>query len=171
MDCNLLHWRIKDALRGLDEFLVKAPHICIQMGQLYLIMKRFEQAEHFFSMAVHDRPNFPGYRVNYANFLFIVGNYQKAIDQFKSALQKDPNNLLALEGLGGTYWKLGKHKKAIANFEKLIKLNPSLSTNTLFTIPKHDSRPIIPKAAISNVVSLSCKVCGCLLYTSPSPRD
>ncbi len=121
-----------DALQTLNKIQnhnkLLVPEIHNKMGQLYLLNKELEKAEYFFRMALESRPNSSGYRINYGNFLFIIGRYKEAITQFKFAIQSDPNRLLAFEGLGGAYLKIGDRDKAIVNFEKILRQDPKNET-------------------------------------------
>ena len=47
------------------------------------------------------------------------------IDNYKAALQKNPNNLQALVGLGNLYYQTNQDHEAIENFEKALALDPS----------------------------------------------
>ena len=47
------------------------------------------------------------------------------IDNYKAILQKEPNNLQALIGLGNLYYQTNQDSKAIESFEKALARDPS----------------------------------------------
>jgi tetratricopeptide (TPR) repeat protein len=96
-----------------------------KMGQVLLAKRQTQKAEYYFQLAISHRPEFSGYRINYGNFLILAKRYQEAVDQFKLALINNPEWILALEGLGGAYWKLGDQERAIACFKEILRLDQS----------------------------------------------
>ena len=59
--------------------------------------------------------------------MFVSIGTDAEIDNYKAALQRDPNNLQALIGLGNLYYQTNQDSEAIENFEKALKLDPSNS--------------------------------------------
>ena len=53
-----------------------------------------------------------------------VGDYGKAIDYYRLALQIDPNNVPALSGMGDTYTEMRAYEKTIEFYNKVIVLSP-----------------------------------------------
>ncbi|MBT4260161.1 MAG: tetratricopeptide repeat protein [Nitrospina sp.] len=49
-----------------------------------------------------------------------LGNYNKAIGEFKEALKINPNYFFGLNNLGNVYGKQGKYEEAINNFQKAL---------------------------------------------------
>ncbi len=101
------------------------PEVYNKMGQVFLAKRNTKKAEYYFKLAIRHRPEFSGYRINYGNFLILTMRYLEAVDQFKLALKNNPGWILALEGLGGAYWKLGDRERAMACFKEIIRLDPS----------------------------------------------
>jgi len=61
------------------------------------------------------------------NELFGRWEYESAIEEYKKALEPDPNSLLALNAqycIGQTLFRQGKYDTALETFKKLIKENP-----------------------------------------------
>ena len=77
---------------------------------------------------------------------------EKAIDSYNQAVEIDPNNVNALLSRGACYNKLGNYQKAIDDYSIALEKD-SLRTDK--------------KTLMRNID----RVLGCLLYTSPSPRD
>lgn len=56
--------------------------------------------------------------------LSVKGNLEKALIIFQEIVEKEPNNLYALNNLGKTYLDLNKIDDAIASFQKALAINP-----------------------------------------------
>ena len=54
-----------------------------------------------------------------------AGKYDLAIEQFRKALEMDPNHAPAHTNLGSTYLAMGKHEEAIVELEKAKALDSS----------------------------------------------
>jgi tetratricopeptide (TPR) repeat protein len=53
---------------------------------------------------------------------YIAGDYERAIEAGKVAVEKDPNNLKAHYCLGRTYYKIGEFKLALEHMKKAESL-------------------------------------------------
>jgi tetratricopeptide (TPR) repeat protein len=60
--------------------------------------------------------------------LFRAGQYEKALDYFKNAVQADPNDWEAYQDLGDTYAKLNDSADARDAYQKSLQINPNNST-------------------------------------------
>ena len=97
-----------------------------------LISKGFE---------LHKNGDFKGALRNYlkvdksdnanSTLLFLIGNVylqlneiDNSINYFKKSISKDPNNISALNNLGGALQRNKKYKEAINVYEKAIKIKP-----------------------------------------------
>jgi len=61
------------------------------------------------------------------NELFSMWEYESAIEEYKKALEPDPNSLLALNAqycIGQTWFRMGKYDLAMGTFKKLVKEYP-----------------------------------------------
>ncbi|GFP34143.1 super killer protein 3, partial [Candidatus Hakubella thermalkaliphila] len=58
--------------------------------------------------------------INYKN----KGQYEKAITEYKKAIQTNPNLSQAYDNLGIIYVKMGLYGQAIAAYEKALEINP-----------------------------------------------
>ncbi len=54
-----------------------------------------------------------------------LGNYERAIAEFKAALEINPNYTFALNNLGNVYGKLKQFELAKGYFERVVKLDPN----------------------------------------------
>src|SRR5579872_1080355 len=59
--------------------------------------------------------------------LFRAGQYAKALDYFKNAVQADPNDAEAYADLGDTYMKMGDSQNARDAYNKSLQINPNNS--------------------------------------------
>ena len=53
-----------------------------------------------------------------------LNEIDNSINYFKKSISKDPNNISALNNLGGALQRNKKYKEAINVYEKAIKINP-----------------------------------------------
>jgi tetratricopeptide (TPR) repeat protein len=58
------------------------------------------------------------------NELARTGEFDKAIDEYKAALQEEPNNVSVLTNLGVAYYNTGQLDEAIAQYEKALETAP-----------------------------------------------
>jgi hypothetical protein len=59
------------------------------------------------------------------NKLFLQKNYDKAEKYYKAAIQVDPNNWKAHQGLGNVYYAQGQKPKALSEYQTALKINPN----------------------------------------------
>ncbi len=64
-------------------------------------------------------------RNNLGTEYFEMGDFDKAMEQFKIALALDPNNVSTISNIGSTLSSQGKKDEAKYYYEKAIKLNPT----------------------------------------------
>jgi Flp pilus assembly protein TadD len=69
-------------------------------------------------------PNVAGFHGSLAVFYIRQNMTEKAIGEYNAALQKDPNSLSALMGLGIIYDTQKKYDKAKEQYQKVLKINP-----------------------------------------------
>ena len=58
------------------------------------------------------------------NYFFSDGNYNKAIEFYKKAIEVNPSFVSCYHNLGITYFILGKYSESIKNFEKITSIQP-----------------------------------------------
>ena len=69
-------------------------------------------------------PNIPGFHITLGNFYIRQNRTEKGIEEYNASLQKDPNALFALMGLGLIYDIQKKYDKAKEHYQKVLKINP-----------------------------------------------
>jgi tetratricopeptide (TPR) repeat protein len=57
--------------------------------------------------------------------LYSAQNYAQAVQYFGAAIQLDPNNAAALQGRANCYYAQGQYQNALADYQKVLSLNPS----------------------------------------------
>ena len=54
----------------------------------------------------------------------ILGQYERAIQDYDEAIGVDPQYEAAYNNRGMAYWRLGQHERAIQDYDEAIRLNP-----------------------------------------------
>ncbi|MBI4689178.1 MAG: tetratricopeptide repeat protein [Nitrospirae bacterium] len=97
------------------------PDIYAWYGATLLNMKYAETALQQYRKAVEISPDVPDYHAGVG--LSLINIYmdraKESIDAFQKALQIDPNNISALEGLGFVYASIGKKDLAVEMYNRL----------------------------------------------------
>jgi cytochrome c-type biogenesis protein CcmH/NrfG len=62
------------------------------------------------------------------NLCLTRGAYDKAEEEFRKALSRDPQNTQIMHSLGNSLYHAGKYKEALKIFEKIISLDPADSS-------------------------------------------
>lgn len=71
-------------------------------------------------------PHSPKNHNNLGDYYSRHGDYEKAIEEFKSAIELNPDYGDAYHNLGNAYRETGNNEEAIANYKKATSLNPNL---------------------------------------------
>lgn len=79
--------------------------------------------------AVKDNSKDATARKEYAVALYVVGDKEKAVEQYEAAIKLDDQDAITYNNLGNVYRDLKQTNKAIEAYKKSIELNPS-SVNT-----------------------------------------
>jgi len=89
--------------------------------EIELIQAKIELTRDFYGL---EKPVW--YFMKLGNFYFESKDYEKAIEQYKEVLEKEPENANALFNRGRAYEEKGYHDKAIEDYDiYLEKINPS----------------------------------------------
>lgn len=76
--------------------------------------------------AAKTSPSSPQNHNNLGDYYGRRGEYEKAIEEFKKAIELQPNYGDAYHNLGNTYQQIGKIDMAIENYQKALQFNPRL---------------------------------------------
>jgi Flp pilus assembly protein TadD len=93
------------------------------LGGLYEMNKEVTQAEVNYKKAIEMNPNVSGFHSSLAIFYVRQNLVQKAIEEYNAALQKAPDSLSALMGLGVIYDTQKKSDKSKEYYQKALKIN------------------------------------------------
>lgn len=113
---------------GAVEFLQRANKLkpddydtIVNLANAYFDSNRYEDAEKSYLAALALKPNEVAVRTD-LGLTYVVRpqpDYEKAIKEFNTALEKDPKNAMALQNLTIAYTKMGDAAKANENVAKL----------------------------------------------------
>jgi len=128
-----LYYQIQ-RFEGAVEFLKRANElkpddhgVIVQLANAYFDSGKYEDAEKWYTTALQKKPDDANVRTDLAlTFAFrSAPNYDRAIQEFKKALEIDPNHVLALQNLTVAYSKKGDGANARATLAKLESIDPT----------------------------------------------
>lgn len=127
-----LYYQIQ-RFEGSIEFLDRANKIkpgdygvMVQLGNANFDSSKYEGAEKWYTAALEKKPDDVNVRTDLGlTFVFRdPPNYDRAIQEFKRSLEKDPNHIQTLQNLTVAYSKKGDAANAKATLAKLESLDP-----------------------------------------------
>lgn len=133
-----LYYQIQ-RFEGAVEFLKRAKElkpddygVTVQLGNANFDSGKYEEAEKWYSAALTKKPDDVNVRTDLGlTFVFRdTPDFQRAIQEFKRSLEKDPNHVQTLQNLTVAYTKSGDMANArttLAQFESLDPGNPAIS--------------------------------------------
>lgn len=129
-EAGVLLWRNGQARRAID-FLSRAVALSPDLyeAQYYLGIASYELGDHQAALrhlqeATRCLPESPSPHVHMAFAQTALGNLQGAIDQFRRAREKDPQDIRFFHFLGEALEKAGQVKEAERQFVAAAKINP-----------------------------------------------
>jgi tetratricopeptide (TPR) repeat protein len=130
-----LYYQIQ-RFEGSIEFLARANKIkpddygvTVQLGNANFDANKYGEAEKWYNAALAKKPDDVDVRTDLGlTFVFRdPPNYDRAIQEFKRVLQKDPNHIQTLQNLTVAYSKKGEADNAKATLAKLEGVDPTNS--------------------------------------------
>jgi serine/threonine-protein kinase len=112
----------------IDETLAEAQMSLAMVKSFY--EWDWSGAEKEYERAIELNPNYARAHANHAYYLMVVnekGWFEKAMAEFKRALELDPASLSINANLGWFYTTAGLHDQAIAQLHKTLEMDPSYS--------------------------------------------
>ena len=108
-------------------------------------LKNYDEAEQAFKTYITLIPNNPNPYDSYAELLLKMGQYDESIDQYKMALEKDPDFTVSLIGIGNNYVFKGNFDEARNFYQKCFdqskNINQKLSAlNWIATSYVHEGK-------------------------------
>ena len=132
---------LKEAI-GLDSKYAPAYNM---LGYSESGLKNYVEAEQAFRTYISLIPNNPNPYDSYAELLLKMGQYDESIDQYKMALEKDPDFTVSLIGIGNDYVFKGNFDEARNYYQKCFdqtnNINQKLSAlNWIATSYVHEGK-------------------------------
>lgn len=125
----LLHaGRIEEGLRALERAVSLDPQwssLHYNLGLAYARQERYEQAEQEWRQALALYPDAPHIRSSLSRLLIERGRFAEALTEAESALQQDPEFVLAIGNRAWALEGLGRLEEAAAGYERVLAKNPS----------------------------------------------
>ena len=115
-----------------------APSRINKLGVLYARYGYYDRAEDEFKKIV-SRTEYRPALVNMGNISYLKENYSEALDYFKRANSKNPENLSSLLGIAKVSYELEKYDAVQTAFTKVEHLNPDLANDYSYLVSKNDS--------------------------------
>lgn len=106
---------------------MELPQCLYYIGRIYVLQRRFRDAEESFKEAIRQDPTNPDYYVELGKIYFRSRMYNEALANFSKALQQDPNAREAYFGRGNTLYRLGNADEAKVDFKSGLSIDPSLA--------------------------------------------
>ena len=104
----------------------KNPELLTNIGNLYYDAQQYPVAVDYYARELQIKPSDASVRTDMATAYWYLGNTDRAIAEFNTALTYAPTNPSTLFNLGLVKWQ-GKHDSAgaIADWKKLLATNPN----------------------------------------------
>ncbi len=122
-----------DALKRAVELEPKNPQFYTEIGNMYLLLGRKDEARAEFEKAIDKKANYAPANINIALLLEQDGLVDEAIRKLETLQARNANNVEILFQLGRLYYNVVETDKAIAQFIAALKINPNYS-NALYSL-------------------------------------
>lgn len=97
------------------------------MGQIFTVQAFYDAAREQFQLGLQSNPNYADLYIEMAYNSFANSRLPEAIIWFKDALEVDPDNAAAYDGLAYMYLQLGDDVQAEENALRSVELNPHVA--------------------------------------------
>ncbi|MBW1989150.1 MAG: tetratricopeptide repeat protein [Deltaproteobacteria bacterium] len=134
-DLGLVYLALEDPQQAVEHFeraLELNPEynaVLNNLGAAYLAMRQWDKAEEVFTRLNHDlmyaSPHLPLHNLGYVHYQ--KGNYAKAIEYYKRALEFAPEFSQSYRGMGRAYMAMRQYQQAIRALEKAVELAPQFA--------------------------------------------
>jgi len=104
----------------------KNAELLVNLGNMYYDAHEYKEATTYYSRALQIQPRNTTVRLDLGNAYGFLGNADRAIAEFQTVLETNPNQANALFNLGLVQWR-GKMdaEAALASWQKLLDTNPA----------------------------------------------
>lgn len=120
---------IKNQVKDLDQRIVKSgnnPRLINQLGILYARYGLLDEAEKQFRRILRET-EYTAALINMGNIRFIRKDNRGALDYYRRALKKNPNNPKVMLSLARVHYELEKYNDALDLFEKVRLIAPEIA--------------------------------------------
>ncbi|MEN6371794.1 MAG: tetratricopeptide repeat protein [Armatimonadota bacterium] len=121
------------AAERAESMNIHHPQLCLCRGNALLLMKRYEEAIHWFKSALETGQNITitgdmaalGYKTYYgmASAYSALGDYTKAVQFGEKAVTENPNHALSHELLADSYLNLKQYNKCRTHIDRCLELD------------------------------------------------
>jgi len=94
------------------------------LGNQFMENRQFSQSINVFSDIINSQPNFAEAWNKRATIYYIIGNYEKSINDIFTTLELEPRHFGALDGLAQIYFTQDKFYEAAQTYRKILKILP-----------------------------------------------
>ncbi len=115
-----------------------APSKINKLGVLYARYGYYDKAEAEFRKITGKTEYIPAL-VNMGNIFYLNENYGEALDYFKRANSRKPDNLSSLLGIAKASYELEKYDAVQTAFSRVENINPSIAGEYSYLVSKSDS--------------------------------
>jgi len=119
--------RLDEAVKDLDEAVKLDPDdlgLVLMRARVYETMGKFGAAAQDVATMLKIEPDNRLLKLQWAIYLNADNQSRQAIGVFDEVLSADPQNDVALRGRADAYLNVGEHRKAVADYEVVIKMVP-----------------------------------------------
>ncbi|MFI5008026.1 MAG: tetratricopeptide repeat protein, partial [Solirubrobacterales bacterium] len=134
-DIDMRRARFEEAAKVHEEGLarkVDRPSFLLKLGECYIEMKRWDDAEKQLREALALRPQLPGASYNLALVHEGRNEIPAAIDAYEKELGRDPKAFRSAFNLGRLLQRQGRAPEAIARFRQALLAKPDFGTGELY---------------------------------------
>jgi len=121
------------ALKRAVELEPKNPQFYTEIGNMYLLLGRRDEAKAEFEKAIDKKIDYAPANINIALLLEQDGLVDEAIHKLETLQARNADNVELLFQLGRLYYNRGETDKAIAQFIGALNINPNYS-NALYSL-------------------------------------
>jgi tetratricopeptide (TPR) repeat protein len=101
--------------------------VAFQRGVEQMDQQDFDAAIATFSQIIQKKPDFAEGWNKRATIYYVIGEYEKSLQDCEEVLRRNPVHFGVLSGLGLNYLRLGKPEEALDYFERALAVNPNLA--------------------------------------------
>ena len=98
-------------------------------------MGNIEKSVYYFSKVIKDNPNFAEAWNKRATAYFMLGYYDKSMNDINETLKLEPRHFGAMDGMALIFLEQGKLDKAIKVYDEIIKIFPN--SKSIFKKKQH----------------------------------